>query len=272
MAKQNLNVAVLGAALLMAQGWQARAQGIPEPSVILYGVVTDPSNGGAVVTNGALTWVFRPADGSAAITLSASLTNLNNSFSYVLRVPCESLVSGFLLSTGVLELATSPTTYYRTNVTVQGIPATFVQPSQTNLTLFPGDRGHIERVDLTANVSSIGLLPNSWQLQYFGTLGVNPYADPDHDGMNNYQEYLAGTSPIDPKDVFKITHVQPDPSGAYVQWSSASGKYYTVQRASALLQGFSNVQIHIPATAPLNTFHDTSGAAGGPVYYRIQVE
>jgi hypothetical protein len=261
-------LAVLG----LAPALNAKADGIPEPSLVMYGVISDASAGGVRVSYGTLTWVFQPADGSAAITFSAPVTNINDQFSYVLRIPCETQLPGVPGSSGTLKLATSPSSYDRSSVTVQGIVAAFVQPSQTNLTLFSTDRGQIERLDLTVNLSSSGLLPDAWQLQYFGHTGVDPFADPDHDGLNNYQEYRAGTNPLDPNSRFEIVRVRPDPAGAYVEWSSVASHYYTVQRSSALLGGFSDLQTHIPATAPLNTFQDLTGTDGGPYFYRIQVE
>jgi hypothetical protein len=39
-----------------------------------------------------------------------------------------------------------------------------------------------------------------------------------------------------------------------------------------LMGGFSDVEVHIPATAPLNTFQDVTGTGAGPYFYRIQVE
>jgi hypothetical protein len=249
-----------------------RADGIPEPSLVLYGVISDASAGGARVSYGNLVWVFQPADGSGAITLLASVTNINDQFSYVLRVPCETQLPGVPVSSGALKLATSPSSYDRSLVTVQGIPASFVQPAQTNLTLFSTNRGKIERLDLTVNLSSSGLLPDAWQLQYFGHTGVDPFADPDHDGLNNYQEYRAGTNPLDANSRFQIVQVRSDPGGPYINWSSVAGHYYTVQRSSTLLGGFSDVEVHIPATAPLNTFQDVTGTGAGPFFYRIQVE
>ena len=261
------------AALALSLAVAARGDGIPEPSLVIYGVISDPSAGGARVSYGNLIWVFQPADGSPAITLSAPVTNINDQFSYVLRVPCETqLGPGVPVSIGALKLATSPSSYDRSLVTVQGIPASFVQPAQTNLTMFPTDRGRIERLDLTVNLSGSGLLPDAWQLQYFGHTGVDPFADPDHDGLNNYKEYRAGTSPLDANSRFQIVQVRPNPSGPYVDWSSVAGHYYTVQRSSTLLGGFGDLQVHIPATAPLNTFQDVTGTGAGPYFYRIQVE
>jgi len=43
-------------------------------------------------------------------------------------------------------------------------------------------------------------LPIAWEMQNFGHTGVDPNADPDHDGMSNLQEYLAGTNPNDAND------------------------------------------------------------------------
>ena len=262
-------------AMLIAVGLTpcpARADGIPEPSLVLYGVVTDPHAGNQRIAYGPITWTFQPIDGSAPIVASGILTNINDQFCYVLKVPVETQLPGIPVSTGALALASSPTTYNRSQVTIQGLLATFVQPSQTNLTLFSTDRGKIERIDLLADVSGIGLLPDAWQIQWFGHTGVDPYDDPDHDGMNNYAEYRAGTSPLDPQSRFQIVMVRPDPTGAFVDWSTVSGKFYTVQRSSTLLDGFTDLQVHIPATAPLNTFHDTSSAGAAPFFYRIRVE
>ncbi len=38
-------------------------------------------------------------------------------------------------------------------------------------------------------------IPDWWQLQYFGTTGIDPYGDPDGDGWSNIQEYQNGTHP-----------------------------------------------------------------------------
>ncbi len=41
-------------------------------------------------------------------------------------------------------------------------------------------------------------LPASWEIQYFGKTGIDPNADPDHDGLSNLEEFLAGTDPTNP--------------------------------------------------------------------------
>jgi hypothetical protein len=38
-------------------------------------------------------------------------------------------------------------------------------------------------------------LPDSWELRYFGTIGVDPHADPNGNGVENITEYREGTDP-----------------------------------------------------------------------------
>jgi hypothetical protein len=38
-------------------------------------------------------------------------------------------------------------------------------------------------------------MSDGWEIKYFGHIGVDPNADPDGDGLSNYQEYSLGTNP-----------------------------------------------------------------------------
>jgi hypothetical protein len=239
----------------------------------MYGTITDPSAGGARVTYGVLNWTLQPSAGGTPIIVTGTVTNINDQFSYVLRVPCETEISGVPVSVGVLKLSSSPTGYDRSSVTVAGVPASFSLPSLTNLVLTSTDRGRIERIDLIVNLNAGGGLPDAWQIQYFGHTGVDPNADPDNDGMSNLAEYKAGTSPTDSQSRFVIMRVVPGAGGAnQVDWSSVLGKFYTVQRSADLLGGFVDLQQHVAATPPLNSFVDGNALGEGPFFYRIRVE
>ena len=256
-------------ACLLAAANPARGDGIPEPSLVVYGVVNNLAAGGSRVSFGTLTWIFQPADGSPTITVTGVLTNINDQFSYVLRIPCETEI-GLPISAGALKLGAS---YNRSQVTIEGLAANFVAPTQANLVLTRTDRGRIERVDLTVSLSTGGVLPDAWQLQYFGHTGVDPNEDSDHDGMSNLAEYKAGTNPTDAQSLFEFVSVRPDPSGGVlIEWSSVPGKLYTVQRSGDPLGGFADLQIHIPATAPRNAFRDASATGSGPYFYRLRLE
>ncbi len=70
-------------------------------------------------------------------------------------------------------------------------------------------------------------LPDWWQLQYFGYVGVDPYADPDGDGWNNLQEYQKGTNPNvfntppPPRNV--IARVDSTGTNIIITWESGGG-------------------------------------------------
>ena len=74
-------------------------------------------------------------------------------------------------------------------------------------------------------------LPDIWELQYFGHIGVNPYDDPDGDGLSNYQEYLANSNPQDMWIVAwgnNLEHQCNAPSGLNDVAMLDGGLYHTV--------------------------------------------
>lgn len=272
----NLRTIILAAFCLATS--MARPQsipGVPEPGLILYGQVRNTDTGGSLLTYGTLRWTIQPPSGSP-ITVGVMLTNINDQFSYVVRVPFESVLSGFTLSANTLALSNTPVSYNR-SATVNFQPATILAPATPSFTFGPADRGRSERVDLQVTLPFVDTdsngLDDNWEMTYFGHLGVDPNADLDHDGMKNSAEFKAGTNPNDAKSLFAFVHIQPDPLGGIaIRWSSVALKTYTVQRSSDLLIGFSNLQTSLAATPGTNYLHDASATNASPYYYRIRVE
>lgn len=118
-------------------------------------------------------------------------------------------------------------------------------------------------------------LPDWWELQYFGQLtGTDPNADPDHDGMNNLAEWIAGTNPTNAASVLRLTLVSAiNASNIVVNWSSVAGKNYWLERSTNLATGFNTVvATNLAATAPTNTLSDTAILPGNTRFYRVGVE
>ncbi len=83
-------------------------------------------------------------------------------------------------------------------------------------------------------------IPDWWRAQYFGGAGNNTNSvscalcDPDGDGMNNLQEYLAGTDPTSAASVFRITAIQASGSDYLVSFTSVRDNTYEVESCDNL--------------------------------------
>ena len=117
---------------------------------------------------------------------------------------------------------------------------------------------------------------DEWKLQFFGSLtatNANPNADPDHDGVPNWAEYIAGTDPTNAASrlMFNPTTTQM-PGGqrqVVLSWLSAPGKLYEVQVASTPTGGsWSNLTTVSGAGAPVTALDINPS---GPRYYRLRV-
>lgn len=72
-------------------------------------------------------------------------------------------------------------------------------------------------------------LPDDWQLAYWGS---NPWPpsnfDSDQDGASNFQEFLAGTDPLEAGSVLR-TRIVTGLSGSRLEWNTVPGSLYRVQ-------------------------------------------
>ena len=253
----------------------AQAQGIPEPSLVMYGVVRNTQDIDRLrIVFGSLTWVFQPSGGGPAFSVTTALTNINDQFSYVLRVPCETDVPGITPSTNALRLGfayTRGTVFF--NVTNQ---ATLIDPQQASLSLSSTARGRVERVDLDISIVLEDLdgngLPDAWERLYFGGTGVDPSADPDGDGLDNLSEYKAGTNPNDFQSQFRFIRITAQAQGQLLEWSSVTNRIYSVLRSSDILTGFQVLAGNRLATPPLNSHLDTTAVPPGPYFYILRLQ
>jgi hypothetical protein len=127
-------------------------------------------------------------------------------------------------------------------------------------------------------VTGGGVAPfEAWRQTYFTAEQLtnaaisSATADPDEDGLNNEQEYLAGTDPTNTASVLRISASEfCVPSSEFViRWQSVSNKVYDVQATTNLLVAFTNVVTNLPATPTLNV-HTDSVSGVGSRFYRVK--
>ena len=90
--------------------------------------------------------------------------------------------------------------------------------------------------------------------------------------MSNAAELLAGTDPNDPTSVFEIVGAEFNAGAPEIRWSSVAGKHYRLERSVNLAAGFTALKTGISATAPQNTYRDTTATGLGSCFYRIVFE
>jgi PKD repeat protein len=120
----------------------------------------------------------------------------------------------------------------------------------------------------------------SWQIQYFGTTN-NPgdaNSDPDGDGMNNLQEFLAGTNPTNSASALRITSIVKQGTNVVVTWTTAVGKTNALQVTSGgpggsyATNGFADLVIITNTVGTVTNGTDVGGATSSAArYYRVRL-
>jgi hypothetical protein len=133
-------------------------------------------------------------------------------------------------------------------------------------------------LSVTSSVARFTFLDafHTWLASYgLPTDGSADFTDADGDGLNNWQEYLAGTNPTNAASVFKVTSAQMIPGGKFVvRWASVSNRLYDISRGTNLAAG-TNRFVPLPsatnlaATPPLNSWTDSVSTATSRAFYRV---
>jgi hypothetical protein len=112
----------------------------------------------------------------------------------------------------------------------------------------------------------------AWLQQYgFPLDGSADYLDPDGDRMNNFQEWRAGTLPLDSTSVLLMSVPVISPAGTTLTWQSQTNISYYLQRTPALSAPFSTIRSNIIGQPGATSFTDTN-SIGSSFFYRVGVQ
>ncbi|HEY5910019.1 MAG TPA: choice-of-anchor Q domain-containing protein [Verrucomicrobiae bacterium] len=118
------------------------------------------------------------------------------------------------------------------------------------------------------------LMSYAW-LQYYGLPidGSADYADPDADGMNNWQEWVCGTSPTNALSALRLLSAAPIGTNVCVTWQSTAGVSYFLEGSTNLAEipPFARLATGLPGLVGSTTFIDTNAVGPPPRFYRVGV-
>jgi hypothetical protein len=125
------------------------------------------------------------------------------------------------------------------NPVVVATTATFAQPGVYTLRLTASDGDFVRSSDVIVTVTSAIAV---WKAQYFTAAELadpaisGDLADPDADGHNNLQEFIAGTNPHDAQNVLRLEVI--DVTGVpRLRFRAEAGKSYSLFYRDSFARG-----------------------------------
>lgn len=128
-------------------------------------------------------------------------------------------------------------------------------------------------VDLATRVvdSDNNSLDDDWEILYFQGIGVDPQADPDGDGFDNFFEYRAKLLPTSASERFTQLLSRRDDGKLSLTWSSSPGLIYAIEESNDLFN-WTHVMNQTGAGPAATTTSCILGNPQGPAkYYRIRL-
>ncbi|NKB24580.1 MAG: hypothetical protein GKR87_09465 [Kiritimatiellae bacterium] len=139
----------------------------------------------------------------------------------------------------------------------------------------PGATIDLGTLDLTPVDQNGNNISDSWEDTHLvGSINVGGADDPDHDQFSNWDQYIAGTDPLDEESVLAFQSISPTNGVPRMTWSGVSGRRYRIWETDNLARG-----IWVPAFDPLTASATQSdmqwtdiNATSNHQIYRLEVD
>lgn len=115
----------------------------------------------------------------------------------------------------------------------------------------------------------------AWLQQYgLRTDGSADFADTDIEGMNNWQEWRAGTDPTNALSALRLLSPSSGSSGVILRWQSVTNRNYFLERSADLGTSpvFSLLSSNIVGQPGTTTYVDTNTVGSARFFYRVGVQ
>lgn len=166
-----------------------------------------------------------------------------------------------------------------TNITTNSVVHTYAAGTYPVTLIVSGPDG--SSTNTQANYITALTAFQSWQIQYFGNTNnpaAEPTADPDGDGFNNLQEFLAGTDPTNSASYFCITNIMSTGDDVLIEWMTGIGKTNALQATAGTDDGsystndFADIFIVTNTVDIITNYLDIGAATNTPArYYRVRL-
>jgi hypothetical protein len=139
--------------------------------------------------------------------------------------------------------------------------------------LYVGDRTNGRVLKLVPPDADGDGLPDWWETAFFGGVGVvNGNNDSDGDGFSDRQEYMAGTSPINPADLFRISDITRNGESVVIRLETRPGKRYRVEFAGDIASGdWQTLTNNVTGTGAPVELADPAALSAGQRQYRSRL-
>lgn len=242
------------------------AQGIPEPPIIFYGMLSSASPSPDLST---VAFTLTGNSETVTTTTPTQLVTVDSQNYFIVKIPFETRAiqggTNLTATANTLALPATNTTY--TVSAKVGTHVAIIPNNKTSLTYSAQQQGLIERIDL-----SLSETYEQWSQRQFGSI-VSQTEDPDGDNHSNYEEYLAGTNPQDSNSRLSVKTFSLQSNGEFtVTWDTVQGKTYRVERSSSLNPDqWTTLQSNILGDGSVKNYTDQNPTAAPRLFYRIAV-